>query len=106
MNMSMILFGFCLAVVTGAVAATTLARMKPHWSEQRRLVVASAILPTVTLIAALLGIVLVFASGPESAAAMRDLAAAAILRTAAIFAAIALAGSSIGAALRQRGMRR
>ena len=106
MNMSMILFGFCLAVVTGAVAATTLARMKPHWSEKRRLTVASAILPTVTLIAALLGIVLVFASGATTGEGMRDLAAVAIATTGVIFAVIAVVGGFIGAALRQRGMRR
>ena len=106
MNWSLILFGFCLAVVTGAIAAATLARMKPHWTEKRRLLVASAILPTVTLIAALLGIVLLFRSSVSAGKEMTDLAAAAILTTGALFAAIALAGGFIGAALRQRGMRK
>lgn len=106
MNISMMLFGFCLAVVTGAVAATTLARMKPEWSERRRLLVASAILPGVTLFAALVGIVLVLAPGSTSDEGMRDLAAAAIASTGALFAVIALAGAFVGAALRQRGMRR
>lgn len=106
MNWSLILFGFCLAVVTGAVAAATLARMKPHWTEQRRLLVASAILPTVTLISALLGIVLLLRSSRSAGGEMSDPAAVAILSTGALFAAIALVGGFIGAALRQRGMRK
>lgn len=104
MNWPFLFFGFCIAIVTGAVAATTLARMRPHWSERRRLLWAALMLPALTLAAAVAAVVAVLAS--DSGAQMQDLALASIASIAALFASVAFLGGVIGAGLRQRGMRR
>lgn len=106
MNWTLLVFGFCLAIVAGAIAATTLARMRPQWSERRRLIVAALLLPAATLLAALAGIAAVLAGGAGGGGKMTDLAVAAIASIGALFASVALLGGVIGAALRQRGMRR
>ena len=106
MNWTFLLFSFCIAVLAGAIGATTLARMFPHWSERRRLWTAALLLPALTLFFTAVGIVVALATGPGEGENMQDLIVASIATMGALFALLALVGGLIGAALRQRGMKR
>lgn len=106
MTWSFLLFAFCIAVITGAVAATTLARLRPEWSDRRRLLAAALLLPALTLLAALVGLVAVVVTGAGQGDNMQDLALAAIAAMGGGFALLAFFGGLVGAGLRQRGMRR
>ena len=108
MNWSFILIGFCLAVVVGASAVSILARIRPQWSGRRRLFTASVILPAVTILATAATIVAIVATGAgaDQGETMQDLVVATIVRFGALFTLLALAGSLVGAWLRQLRMRR
>lgn len=106
MNWSFLLFAFCIAVVTGSIAATTLASLRPEWSERRRLLASALVLPALTLLGAAVGIVALLLSGPGEGENMSDLALAALSAIGGVFALLAFVGGLIGAGLRQRGMRR
>lgn len=104
MNWSFLLFAFSVAVITGAIAVSALARMRPQWSARRQGLVAASILPGVALLATLAGAVNLLASSVGGD--MRDLALAAIVRGGVISAAVGFVGGLFGAALRQRGLGR
>ena len=106
MNWPFLIFAFCVAVLTGAIAATTLARLRPQWSERRRLMTSALILPMFTLFATLAGIAAILATGPGEGENMQDLALAAVASIGVLFASVAFLGGVIGAGLRQRGMRK
>ncbi|HEX2802981.1 MAG TPA: hypothetical protein VHN55_03220 [Sphingomicrobium sp.] len=106
MNWTVLVIAFCLAVLAGAISATTLARMRPDWSNRRRLVVASAVLPGVTLLASGVLAAIILLSDAGEGEDMRDLAAASVVTFGGAFALLALLGGLIGAGLRQRGMKR
>ena len=59
MNITLMLIGFSLAVLMGAGLASLFATVKPDWSDKRRRLTAAAILPTITALATLLGILLI-----------------------------------------------
>lgn len=106
MNWPLLIFAFCVAVLTGAIAATTLARMRPQWSDRRRLLVSALLLPAFTLFATLAGLAAILATGPGRGENMQDLALAAVASVGVMFASVAFLGGVIGAGLRQRGMRK
>ena len=106
MNWPVLIIAFCVAVLTGASAASLLARIRPEWSERRRLLIAALTLPAITLGAALIGLVVVLMTGPGDGENMQDLALAAIATIGALFALIAFIGGIIGAWLRQARLRR
>lgn len=106
MNIPYLVIAFCLAVLVGAIAMTTLARVAPQWTPRRRVFVAAMVLPAVTLLATLAGIVAAMNNDRVDDDGVRDMAIAAIATMGAMSALIAFIGGMIGAALRQKGMRR
>ena len=106
MNWPFLIFAFCVAVLTGAIAATTLARMRPQWSERRRLLISALLLPAFTLFATLAGLAAILVTGPGDGENMQDLALAAVASIGVLFASVGFLGGVIGAGLRQRGMRK
>jgi hypothetical protein len=106
MNWTPFLFAFCLAVITAAIAATVIARMRPHWSPRKQLLCAAFALPSATLLATLLGLLAILLTGPGPGENMQDLAIAAVGTIGLLFTLIAMVGGLVGALLRQRGMRR
>ena len=90
---------FLLAATMGMAIASLIASIRPQWSRARRLLVSAAVLPGVTLAAALLLALYVRGHGDPS---MSDLAAAAVVRLGGLFTAIAFAGGLAGAAVSRR----
>ena len=106
MNWPLLVFAFCMAVLTGAIAATTFARMRPQWSERRRLLASALLLPAFTVFATLAGLVVILATGPGDGENMQDLALAAVASIGMLFASVGFLGGVIGAGLRQLRMRK
>ena len=104
MNWSFLLFAFSVAVITGAIAVSALARARPGWSARKQGLVAASVLPLVALLATAAGVANLLASG--FAGEIRDLALATIVRGGVVSAAVGFVGGLLGAALRQRGLRR
>lgn len=105
MNWFLILAAFSLAVLMGASAASLLARIRPQWSDRRRLFVSAAVLPVLTAMAFLAAMVAVASAGPSEGADVGD-ALEATATLGGLFALLAFAGALVGAWLRQRGPRR
>jgi len=104
MNWTFLLFAFSVAVVTGAIAVSALARMRPEWSPRKQGLVAASVLPAVALLATLAGAASLIASDVRDG--MQDLALAAIVRGGLVSAVVGFIGGLTGAALRQKGLRR
>lgn len=95
-----IIAAFLLAATMGMAIGSLVASIRPQWSPARSLLVSAAVLPGVTLAAALLLALYVRGHGDPS---MSDLAAAAVVRLGGLFTAIAFAGGLAGAAISRRG---
>jgi len=104
MNWSFLLFAFSVAVITGAIAVSALARMRPEWTPRKQGLVAASVLLAVALLATVAGVVNLLVSGVDDQ--MKDLALATIVRAGMVSAAVGFVGGLMGAALRQRGLRR
>lgn len=104
MNWSFLLFAFSVAVITGAIGVTTLARLYPKWSRRKHGLVAAAILPGMACVAMIGGLLNLALSDVSDG--MESLAFVAIIRAGVISAVIGFVGGLLGAALRQRGLRR
>ena len=104
MNWSFLLFAFSVAVITGAIAVSALARMRPQWTPRKQGLVAASVLPAMALFATVAGVVNLLVSGVDDQ--MKDLALATIVRAGVVSAVVGFVGGLIGAALRQRGLRR
>jgi hypothetical protein len=105
-NWFLVLMAFSLAVFMGAAAASLLARVRPQWTERRRLFLSALVLPVLTLVAFLAVMVAVVIRDPGHSRNMQDLALAAVASLGGLFALLAFVGGLIGAWLRQRGKRR
>lgn len=102
MNWTFLLIGFALAVFMGAGLVSLLATLRPQWSSQRRILTAASILPAITAIATLLGILFISTSEHGQSEKMEDLAIAALGTIGGGFTLLAMAGGLIGAALAGR----
>ena len=102
MNTTLLLIGFSLAVLMGAGLASLLRTVKPDWSIRRRQLTAASILPMITLVATLLGIILIAATDHGEAESMEGLAIAAVATIGGGFVVIALIGGLLGATLSGR----
>jgi hypothetical protein len=100
MPWSYLIAAFLLAATMGMAIASLVATMWPQWGRGKRLLVSAAVLPGITLVAAILLGLYIRGHGDPS---MSDLATAAIVRLGAIFAGIAFAGGLAGAAISRRG---
>jgi hypothetical protein len=102
MDWTMILIGFSLAVLMGAGLSSLLAQMKPEWSPRRRGFVAALVLPGVTIITTLLGLLWIWSLEDPGGGNMHDLAAAALATLGLGFAVVAFVGGLVGAGVAQR----
>ena len=105
MNWTLVLFGFALAVLMGAGLKSLLVTVKPAWSDQRRVIIAASVLPAVTAMATLLGILFIATADHGQSERMEDLAIAALATIGGGFTLLALVGGLIGAALAGRRRR-
>jgi hypothetical protein len=106
MNWFLLLIAFSLAVFMGAAATSLFARLRPQWSDRRRLLISAALLPGITMAGTAAIILAVLLGDPGGEANMRDLAIAALAKLGALLALLALVGGLVGATLRQSGTRR
>jgi hypothetical protein len=97
----MILIGFSLAVLMGAGLSSLLAQLKADWSRRRRVFTAASVLPGVTVVATLIGMLWIWSLEEPAGGNMHDLAAAALAALGFGFASLAFIGGLIGAALAQ-----
>jgi hypothetical protein len=105
MNLTLILIGFGLAVIMGAGIAALLTLLRPEWSARRRQLTAALVLPGITALATLLGIVFIATSEHGQSERMEDLAIAAVATIGGGFTSLALVGGLAGAMLSGRRRR-
>ena len=106
MNWTLILLGFAMAVLMGAGLASLLTTIRPQWSERRRRLTAASVLPAVTAIATVLGILFIATADHGASETMEDLAITAVATLGGGFVLLALVGGLVGAMLagRRRGL--
>jgi flagellar motor component MotA len=102
MNWTLVLLGFGLAVLMGAGLASLLSTLRPEWSARRRLLTASSVLPAITAVATLLGVLFILTAEHGQSEGTEDLAIAALTTIGGGFTMLALFGGLIGAALAGR----
>ena len=100
MNWSFWLIGFALAVFMGSALVSLFGTIRPKWSARRRRLTAAAILPGITAVATLVGVLLVW--GSDHGEQMKDLAIAALATLGGGFTLLAWIGSLVGATLSSR----
>ncbi len=105
MSWTLLFMGFGLAVLMGAGLTSLFATVKPGWSARRRQLTAASILPAITLVATLLGILFISMSENGGRESMEDLAIAAVATIGGGFVLLALLGSVVGALVTGRGRR-
>ena len=105
MNWTLVGMGFAMAVLMGAGLVSLLATIRPGWSRRRRQLTAASVLPIVTAMATLLGILFIARANHGQSERMEDLAITAIATFGAGFVVLALVGGLVGAMLagRRRG---
>jgi len=101
MNWTMVMIGFALAVLMGAGLRALLTTIRPEWPRKKRVLIAAAVLPGITLIAMLLVLFLLFVTRPTGDAGMHDLAIRVVLTIGGLFTGTAFVGSLAGAWLSQ-----
>lgn len=105
MNWTFVLIGFALAVFMGSALVSLFATIRPEWSARRRRLTAASILPAITAIATLLGVLFVKSATPDERGNMVDLAVAALVTIGGGSTLLAWVGGLVGATLtgRRRG---
>jgi len=103
MNWTIVGIGFALAVLMGAGLASLLVTVRPQWSVRRRVLSAASVLPAITAVATLLGILFISTGEHGQGKRMEDLAIAALATIGGGFTLMALVGGFIGAAVAGKG---
>ena len=105
MNWTLVLIGFALAVFMGSALVSLFATIRPEWSPRRKRLIAASILPAITAVATLLGILFIATAGRTQDKNMLDLAIAALVTIGGGFTLLAWIGGLVGATLtgRRRG---
>jgi hypothetical protein len=103
MNLTFVLIGFALAVFMGAGIVSLVAMLRPQWSARRRQLTAASVLPAITAVATLLGVLFISTADHGQGEKMEDLAIAALATFGAGAVLIAFVGGIIGATLAGRG---
>jgi hypothetical protein len=102
MNWTFVLIGFALSVFMGSALLSLLITIRPEWSRRRRRLTAASILPAITAIATLLGILFIATADHGQSERMEDLAIAAIGTIGGGFTLLAWIGGLVGATLTAR----
>jgi hypothetical protein len=102
MNWTLVLIGFALSVFMGSALLSLLITSRPEWSRRRRRLAAASILPAITAVATLLGILFVATADHGQSQRMEDLAIAAIGTIGGGFTLLAWIGGVVGATLTAR----
>lgn len=102
MNWTLLLIGFALAVFMGSALVSLLVTIRPDWSARRRRLTAASILPAITAVATLLGILFIATAGRGENEQMRDLAVAAVATIGGGSTLLAWVGGLLGATLTGR----
>ena len=102
MNWTLVLTGFALAVFMGSALVSLFATVRPEWSTRRKRLTAAAILPAITAIATLLGILFIATAGRARDQHMLDLAISAVATIGGGFTLLAWIGGLLGATLTSR----
>lgn len=102
MNWTLVLIGFALAVFMGSALVSLFATIRPEWSARRKRLTAASILPAITAVATLLGILFIATSGRTQDRSMLDLAIAALVTIGGGFTLLAWIGGLVGATLTSR----
>lgn len=105
MNWTFVLIGFAMAVFIGSALVSLLATIRPEWSPRRRRLTAASILPAITLVATLLGMLFIKTTKHGESEQIEDLAIVALMTIGGGFTLLAWIGGLIGATLtgRRRG---
>lgn len=105
MNWTFVLIGFALAVFMGSALVSLFATIRPGWSARRRRLTAASILPAITAIATLLGVLYVKSATHDERGNIVDLAVAALVTIGGGSTLLAWVGGLVGATLtgRRRG---
>lgn len=102
MNWSFWLIGFALAVFMGSALVSLLMTIRPEWTARRRRLTAASILPAITAVATLLGILVIKTGNHGESEQMEDLAIAALATIGGGFTLLAWIGALVGATLTSR----
>lgn len=102
MNWTFVLIGFALAVFMGSALVSLFATVRPEWSARRKRLTAASILPAITAIATLLGVLFVKSAAHDESENMVDLAVAALLTIGGGSTLLAWIGGLVGATLTSR----
>ena len=96
------MIGFALSVLMGAGLVALLATVRPQWSARARRLVAASVLPIVTVIATVLGILFIVAGNHDASNEMKELAISALIAIGGGFTFLSFGGGLIGATLAGR----
>jgi hypothetical protein len=102
MNWPFVLIGFALAVFMGSALVSLLLTIRPEWSVRRRRLTAASVLPAITAVATLLGILFIATANHGESEQMEDLAIAALVTIGGGFTLVAWIGGLVGATLTSR----
>ena len=102
MNWTLVLVGFALSVLMGSAMVSLLITIRPEWSPRRRRITAALILPAITAVATLLGILVIATANHGESDHMEDLAIAAMFTIGGGLTLLAWIGGLVGATLASR----
>lgn len=102
MNWTFILIGFAIAVFMGSALVSLLATIRPEWSARRKRLTAASVLPAITVVATLLGVIVVSTTNHGQTDHVEDLAIGALLMIGGGFTLLAWIGGLVGATLTGR----
>jgi hypothetical protein len=105
MNWTLVLIGFALAVFMGSALVSLFATIRPEWSARRKRLTAASILPAITAIATLLGILFISTAAGTQDKQMLELAISALATIGGGFTLIAWIGGLVGSTLTSRRRR-
>jgi hypothetical protein len=102
MDWTFLLIGFALAVFMASALVSLLATIRPEWTRRRRRLTAASLLPGVTMVATLLGMLFVVTSPHGADRHTEGLALKGLAMIGGGFTLIAWIGGLVGATLASR----
>jgi MFS family permease len=106
MDWTFVLIGFAISVFMGSALVSLLFTIRPEWSERRKRLTAASILPAITIVATLFGILFVSTSNHGQSQQLEDLAINALVWIGGGFTLLAWIGGLVGATLTSRRKQR